>query len=128
MGRQPDRHCLPRAPCFYCKKTKPLLYPLDHSVTATHLLVEVQTGPLPPLTAHAARVGQLAEPSAVAQSPLVAVASARHAHAEHLHVSLNRGGKKGKQNREKTCAPAEAIKLNLGVSFLCSAMYKRFQW
>lgn len=53
-----------------------------------YLLAEVEAAPLPPLTAHAARVGQLAEARPVVEAALVAVASARHAHPEHLHVSL----------------------------------------
>lgn len=53
-----------------------------------HLLAEVEAAPLSPLAAHATRVGQLAEACPVAEAALVAVASARHAHPEHLHVSL----------------------------------------
>lgn len=53
-----------------------------------YLLAEVEAAPLPPLAAHAPRVGQLAEARPVTEATLVAVASARHAYPEHLHVSL----------------------------------------
>lgn len=55
---------------------------------ARHLSAEVQTGALASLAAHAARVRQLVEARAVTQSTLVAIASACHTHAEHLHLPL----------------------------------------
>lgn len=76
-------------PCFgYTALTCCLVDYFATQVTATHLFVEVQTGALSSLAAHAARVGQLAKPRAVTESTLVAVAGASHAHSEHLHVSL----------------------------------------
>ena len=73
---------------------------------ARHLSAEVQAGALASLAAHAARVGQLAEARAVAQSTLVTVASACHAHAEHLHLSLvapkGRHGKNTERNGIRT--------------------------